>query len=298
LQLQREVKLIEDRLAAAPWGAGFTCEKIEHLRPDQLIPTLLRYKPEIVHFSGHGNERGELLFIDSTGNSHVVPDGALRDVFSTLRATTKCVVLNACYSAQQAQDIGEAVPIVIGMSAEISSAAAMTFASTFYEALAFDRSIQDAFDLGVAQVQLLLGSECHTPEIHCRSDVDPKDFYVRASPRLLAEFVMRGSRPKKVDGEYVLRLHIENAPEQTSAVVYQYNDDTVRPRDQFSEVRTVADKFAEVCSFYGDIEIRVTIWTGAEGRGFATRLSAALEENYGKNSDPLILNVIQKIAGD
>ena len=53
---------------------------------------------------------------------------ALAGLFALFASSVECVVLNACYSAVQAEAIAEHIPHVIGMSQAISDQAAMEFA--------------------------------------------------------------------------------------------------------------------------------------------------------------------------
>jgi hypothetical protein len=64
------------------------------------------------------------------------------------------VVLNACYSQQQAKAIAEHIDCVIGMSEAIGDSAAISFATAFYQALAYGKDVQTAFELGCNQVDL------------------------------------------------------------------------------------------------------------------------------------------------
>lgn len=113
------------------------------------------HMPDVVHFSGHGTKAGELLFPGgSDGTSVPIPAPTLARVFKQLRDRIKCVVLNACYSEIQAKAIAESIPCVVGMSRAVPDATAIAFAAGFYEALAFGKSIAEAFELGQIQVEL------------------------------------------------------------------------------------------------------------------------------------------------
>ncbi len=64
------------------------------------------------------------------------------------------MVLNACYSHAQATGIAEQIDVVIGTSSKLTDDTAVTFAASFYQALAYGRSIQTAFELGANTMQL------------------------------------------------------------------------------------------------------------------------------------------------
>ena len=83
------------------------------------------------------------------------------------------VVLNACYSKDQAKQLQEIVDFTIGMNKPIGDEAAIAFASHFYQGLAFGRSVQTAFALGKGQLEILNIPESKTPELLVRHGVDP-----------------------------------------------------------------------------------------------------------------------------
>jgi hypothetical protein len=91
---------------------------------------------------------------DSRGHSRPVSARALSTLFSVLRDNIKCVVLNACYSEEQAKAIAEHIDCVIGMSQAIGDRSAIAFATAFYQALGYGRDVKTAFDLGCVQIDL------------------------------------------------------------------------------------------------------------------------------------------------
>ena len=58
------------------------------------------YKPNIIHFSGHGGEKEGLIFQDNEEISKEM----LRDIFDGLHII-ELIYLNACYSAKQTDAI-------------------------------------------------------------------------------------------------------------------------------------------------------------------------------------------------
>ena len=124
------------------------------VRISDLQSLLLRHRPDIVHFSGHGSRSSEIVLQTSEGSSTVVPAKALSSLFSLLSSSVRCVVLNACYSERQARGIADSVDCVIGMSDAIADQAAIMFSAAFYRALSYGRSVREAFDLGCNEIDL------------------------------------------------------------------------------------------------------------------------------------------------
>lgn len=156
LSLDEEIRQILKRIRAAEEGARFEVVSELALRPEELPAALMRHRPDIVHFSGHGTTDGALCLVqDATQRTQPLTTEQLLDLFKPLSSDIRCVVLNACYSATQAQAIASCVPCVVGMSRAVKDETATAFAAGFYEALAFGKSVQTAFDLGRAQAGLL-----------------------------------------------------------------------------------------------------------------------------------------------
>ena len=119
------------------------------------LRSLLRqYKPQIVHFSGHGSAYGELMFVDDQGNSQSATVSALATLFKLFNEHLRCVVLNACYSDQQATAIAAEIDCVLGFEAAIRDDAARAFLRAFYSTLAAGESIAVAKAHGINEVEL------------------------------------------------------------------------------------------------------------------------------------------------
>lgn len=129
---------------------------------------LARYRPHIVHFSGHGSQEGAILLQDPTGYVVPVQPNALSNLFATLKDNIRCVVLNACYSEIQANAIAEHIDWVVGMSHAIKDSSAVIFAGQFYQALGYGRHIGTAFNLGKNALELYNTGEEVTPQIILR----------------------------------------------------------------------------------------------------------------------------------
>jgi len=135
------------------------------VRISDLQSLLLRHRPDIVHFSGHGSRSSEIILQDSNGSSMFVPADALSSLFSLLSGSVRCVVLNACFSERQARGIANSVECVIGMSDAVTDQAAIRFSSAFYRALSYGRSVREAFDFGCNEIDLHGLGESHVLQL-------------------------------------------------------------------------------------------------------------------------------------
>lgn len=174
VRLDEEIRQIQERIRAADFRDHFDLQSRWAVRPDDLLQALNEVRPHIVHFSGHGTASAELVLEDAEGKAKPVTDVALKALFTHLKGDIQLVVLNSCHSNDQANVISEQVDCTIGMNEAVGDEAAITFAQWLYGALAFGRSIAEAFEQ--AQTALLLHgiTEENTPTLHSRSGVDPR----------------------------------------------------------------------------------------------------------------------------
>lgn len=174
LSLDEEVRGIEGRLRASKYRDSIVLKTWWAVQPDDLLQALNEELPHIVHFSGHGSGSSGLVFHNDIGKAHLVSGAALKRLFDALKGNIRIVVLNACYSHEQAKVMADCVDCVVGMNDSIGEKAARKFAASFYRAIAFGRSVQNAFDQGLASIALEnLGQE-NTPILLVREGVEAK----------------------------------------------------------------------------------------------------------------------------
>lgn len=134
-----------------------------------LSRAILDEKPQIIHFSGGGRAGKGICMQNKSGQITALGKLALDGMFELFEGEIECVVLNACYSNIQAKVIAKYVPFVIGMSENISDEAAITFATSFYDAIGNGRDIPFAFrfaknsldldELPESAVPIIIGEE-------------------------------------------------------------------------------------------------------------------------------------------
>lgn len=175
LALDEELRAIQGRLREGGAAAHIQLHAELALRAEELPAALMRHRPHIVHFSGHGSQAGE-LYLSSNNTDDITPVAAetLQRVFEPLAGDIACVVLNACYSAAQAEALIKVLPCVVGMTKAVKDTAAIAFSAGFYEALVFGKSVEIAFKLGCARIALAqqLGQQ-DIPKLLLRPGSDP-----------------------------------------------------------------------------------------------------------------------------
>jgi tetratricopeptide (TPR) repeat protein len=165
IRLGEELQEIRNRLES---NLHFEIKDRQAVKPDDVLRTILNYKPHIVHFSGHGEDTGEICFEDEEGKSKTIPPDALAQIFKLVNEYVKCVLVNTCYSESQAKAIAQYVPIVIGTRKEITDSAAIKFSTGFYTALDPDltqKTLKNAYESGCIAVRFENLEEHLTPVI-------------------------------------------------------------------------------------------------------------------------------------
>jgi hypothetical protein len=172
LSLDEEVRAIDAAIRGAEFRDRFDLRQHWAVRSTELDDFLLRHRPGIVHFSGHGSEASELLLVDPGGappgdpsESRPVAPETLSRLFSALSDNVRLVVLNACFSERQACAIADHIDCVVGMSREITDEGAVSFATALYQALAYGRDVRTAFDLACLEAGLTVEGEEATPRL-------------------------------------------------------------------------------------------------------------------------------------
>jgi hypothetical protein len=175
LAVDREFNRVREKLQTLGQGLDWR-RAMDHwpsVRWDQFPEQILTYKPSIVHFSGHGGVDGSLLLSTYDGNRQLIHPDGLVGLLEGFKDTIKMIILNACYSDQLADKLIQHIDIVVGMMPSVSDAAAIVFAPTLYQQLAFGRSVEQAFVVSRASVMGAHPNEANVPRLHVRNRVDP-----------------------------------------------------------------------------------------------------------------------------
>lgn len=199
LRLDEEIRLLTSRVRRGRYRELFEIHIAPALRATDLPTVLLEHRPDIVHFSGHGSKEGELYFVEDRDlTTQPVSAEALRRVFESFQDSIKCVVLNACFSAIQAEAIASSIPFVVGMSREVTDAVAIAFAAGFYEAISFGKNLVESVALGRAQMALsesIPADSTSIPRLYVRSSVDPSRIRFAAADAFASQDTIHGDSP-------------------------------------------------------------------------------------------------------
>jgi GTPase SAR1 family protein len=160
LQTDKEHRLLKAQLERGRARDGF------EFLPPQFAVTILELvramndAPNIVHFSGHGDLQG-IAITDENNGAQVLPTAALKLLFKPHQGEVQMVILNACYSSEQARVLSEFGIFVVGNNQPISDPAAISFTEGFYNGLGegktFEGALNDAMIVVLTQNEASAG---------------------------------------------------------------------------------------------------------------------------------------------
>lgn len=210
LELDQEYAAIERELRMTSTRDFELCAKWA-VSVDDMARYLMELRPDVIHVSGHGVGAGpappeyegsppnrDVACADSHSDSGIylhaeggepqfVNARALAMMIKSAGIAPRLVVLNACYSQQQADELCTVVDCVVGMTGPIRDDAARTFAVGLYRALGNARSVACAVDHAVATMAAKQVPGEHRPRCHTREGIDAGQiFLVNSGERALS----------------------------------------------------------------------------------------------------------------
>jgi Effector-associated domain 11/CHAT domain len=151
LQLEEEYGEVEDILQSS----GYDLKRKRAVKVEELQESIFDFRPSIIHFSGHGigkmvnGKRGigldeddakeittGLILEDNNKRKVLVKTEALARMFASFKRQgidIQVIVLNACYSAGQADALLPYCRFMIGMTDAVGDEDAKAFAKAFYK---------------------------------------------------------------------------------------------------------------------------------------------------------------------
>jgi len=143
-------------------------------RLGDLLDALNEFRPNIIHFSGHGG--GQTLLFDNEAvyddGGEEIDFGLINDVVSATDEMPILLVFNACDTLNGADIFLQNVNAVVAMSDSIDDAAAVFFATRFYSAIANGQSVGTALKQGKLILKAAKFADADLPTALCKSGVD------------------------------------------------------------------------------------------------------------------------------
>ncbi len=147
LAVDREQRVIREAIARSNRRDFLELEVRAAASFGDLSRALLEGQFDVVHIASHGEPLGIIL---DDGRHVLVPPtelAALLDEYAAPNGRLRCVVLNACWSADASSCIAR-VPTVVALDGVADDRAALAFTEGFYDALGAGRDFASAFREG------------------------------------------------------------------------------------------------------------------------------------------------------
>ena len=153
LNLDREQNEIQAITEATLERHRFRLAAWPDIKLSQLAPRLLRLKPQVLHFSGHGGKQGDLLLRGEDGEPRSVAAAALADILEVVGSSLRLVILNACYSDVLSEAIVARLDVaVVGMTRAVSDPTALQYSRGLYQGLFDGLTPHDAHRIAAANL--------------------------------------------------------------------------------------------------------------------------------------------------
>jgi hypothetical protein len=297
LRMNREIKEINSRISQKV-AHDYQCKQVPAINIDELPGLLIREKPELLHFSGHG-DKSQLSFEDKLGKSKNVSSRALEMIFKETGHYVMCMVINACGSSKLAEKLSLYIPHVIGFPGKIEDELSETFSKTFYETLSLGHSISSCFELAKGTIMSDIPGSSRLPILYENKKLPNFDKTVFREPSLITSFELNDVKvPKITNGMYVFWINVTNIPLNTSYIIYEFIDDTIKDSQRFYVVKDLSSgTYCDGCLLYGNIIIRAWLWFGESnyGIGIQSSLEESLLRNYKGNLPPTCKKAFEHI---
>jgi Trypsin-like peptidase domain len=149
------IQKLRAALKRANYGQMFKLEDRLETNAADIAQVLTEIEPYIVNISGHEDGVECIALKDKSNNQAKL----IADLFLHRGNTIKCVVLQGCYSENQAREIVRHIEYVIGISQEIEDNAVIDFLVNFYYHVGSKWSIEESYDQSLNHLQRN-GGEC------------------------------------------------------------------------------------------------------------------------------------------
>lgn len=145
LELWKELREVTDVLFDARGEGRVQFEVVPEIVRSDVIRYVSSRHPDVLHFSGHG-EQGQLVLSNAYDKAgEYVSDDWLSGALDGRNIDV--LLLNCCWSASIAEQLNDEIPLTIGTTKEVGLDVAAEFARRFYDALQQGETLGRAYDI-------------------------------------------------------------------------------------------------------------------------------------------------------
>lgn len=161
IDLTKEIEEISEKLSLINHREKFEFRVIKDLRKKDFQRAIIQLdsNPKYLHFAGSGNykAKGQEDGLKLLGNDY--KSVAILEPMTMTRILRKfdsleCLFLNACNTTPLSIELSKTIPYIIAMDNYVSDNLAVSFASSFYEALAAGRNVEFSFHYALDNIAL------------------------------------------------------------------------------------------------------------------------------------------------
>jgi hypothetical protein len=180
LRITREHSRIRDEIDIAKHRDRVDIDVRLSATTRDLQRSIARFRPHVVHFSGHGDEK--LITFERDLNPVHTGVVVTAEAFSAACKATdfppRLIVLNSCNSASTAKDLVATVaPLGIGMNKVTEDDDSIEYAAALYSSLANGQSVHSAHQAGKAAIGLADGQHS-SPYLAASDGIDPASVFL------------------------------------------------------------------------------------------------------------------------
>lgn len=173
--VDEEAREVFERIQEGPYRDRFELHVHTAVRPQDLQRLLLMYEPQIVHFCGHGSKEKKIILGGKRGRGKMLNPEGLTRLLALHRSHLRLVLLNACFTHEQARSIAGVVNYSIGANKAIGDKVGVAFAGAFYRALGFGKSVRYAFESATAELALTKIPRSRGMQLFVREGLSERD---------------------------------------------------------------------------------------------------------------------------
>ena len=153
IRTDKEFNLISSRFSSSEHRDDIVVRSCLAVSVNELRNTMFEYRPNIVHFSGHGTI--ESLIFESDASDFISVNSERVLDFLSLFSRVEGVFLNACYSSgANINGVFKSIPFVVAVKGRVRDNDAIVFSSSFYGAIFNGEDVDKAFSIAESAVSL------------------------------------------------------------------------------------------------------------------------------------------------
>ena len=150
LKSNKEFQVIYDIIEECKYKDYIQIIPALSIRRNQLRSKILKYRPQVLHFVGHGVEKVNPIFPeDKLDENSEDFEFELIKLFVTYKDFIQLIVFNTCESGKLAQKLKNVIDISIGTNKSVDDDGAISFADGFYHLFCDGDTIYNSFENGI-----------------------------------------------------------------------------------------------------------------------------------------------------